>query len=77
MSTVECGGRWHNAFGMHACRRPNGHRGKCDQCAQRGDACRDGCPTKDHATWGDCARAARIQVDRAALAAGRLDEKGN
>lgn len=22
--------------------------------------CRTGCPTKDHATWGECARAARF-----------------
>lgn len=30
-------------------------------------ACRSGCPTKDHATWGECARAARFQIDRHAL----------
>jgi hypothetical protein len=33
--------------------------------------CRTGCPTKDHATWGECVRAARIQIDRAALAESR------
>ena len=26
-------------------------------------ACRTGCRTKDHATWGECARAARLQID--------------
>lgn len=25
-----------------------------------GDHCRSGCRTKDHATWGECARAANI-----------------
>ncbi len=25
-------------------------------------ACRSGCPTQDHSTWGHCARAARLQV---------------
>lgn len=24
--------------------------------------CRSGCPTRDHATWGECARASGIQV---------------
>lgn len=24
--------------------------------------CRTGCPTQDHASWGDCARASGIQV---------------
>lgn len=44
---------------------------KCDERPQRGDACRAGCATRDHATWGECVRAARIAVDRTALAAGR------
>lgn len=38
-------------------------------------ACRTGCPTQDHASWGDCARAADIQIDRHALAHSRLAEK--
>ena len=25
-------------------------------------ACRSGCPTQDHATWGDCLRASNIQM---------------
>jgi hypothetical protein len=24
--------------------------------------CRSGCPTKDHASWGECARAMNLQV---------------
>lgn len=24
--------------------------------------CRTGCPTKDHATWGECARAANLRI---------------
>jgi hypothetical protein len=24
--------------------------------------CRSGCPTQNHSTWGECARAARLQV---------------
>lgn len=24
--------------------------------------CRSGCPTQDHASWGECARSARLQV---------------
>lgn len=27
-----------------------------------GDNCRSGCRTKDHASWGDCARASRVRV---------------
>lgn len=34
---------------------------------QARDNCRQGCPTRDHHDWGDCARAARIQIDREAL----------
>lgn len=30
-------------------------------------ACRTGCPTQDHTSWGECARAADIQIDRHAL----------
>lgn len=25
--------------------------------------CRTGCPSKDHASWGDCLRAANLQVN--------------
>lgn len=25
-------------------------------------ACRSGCPTQDHASWGECARSARLKV---------------
>jgi hypothetical protein len=28
-----------------------------------GSACRSGCPTRDHSSWGECARAARIGLD--------------
>lgn len=24
--------------------------------------CRTGCPTQDHATWGECARASRLRI---------------
>lgn len=27
-----------------------------------GENCRSGCETKDHLTWGECARAGRINV---------------
>jgi len=33
-------------------------------------ACRTGCPTGDHATWGECARAANVRVAWAASAKG-------
>lgn len=32
-------------------------------------SCRAGCPTKDHANWGECARAAKIGVDKESLKA--------
>jgi hypothetical protein len=32
-----------------------------------GQNCRSGCPTKNHATWGECARAAEIQIDKHGL----------
>lgn len=31
-------------------------------------ACRTGCLSQDHGSWGECARAAAIQIDRHALA---------
>jgi hypothetical protein len=37
--------------------------------------CRAGCPTKDHESWGACARAAGIQIDRHGLAGHRKVEK--
>lgn len=30
-------------------------------------ACRTGCLTQDHKTWGECARAADIQIDKHGL----------
>lgn len=38
-------------------------------------ACRTGCRTQDHATWGECARAAEIQIDNHGLAGFRGVEK--
>lgn len=32
-----------------------------------GDNCRSGCLTRDHESFGQCARAASIQIDRYAL----------
>lgn len=32
--------------------------------------CRSGCPTQDHANWGECCRAANIRVGYAKSAAG-------
>lgn len=37
--------------------------------------CRSGCRTKDHQSWGACARAAEIQIDRHGLAGHRGAEK--
>ena len=37
------------------------------QAAMWGDNCRTGCATRDHLTYGDCLRAARIQIDRESL----------
>jgi hypothetical protein len=36
--------------------------------------CRSGCPTKDHESWGACARDARIQIDKHGLAGHRNTE---
>jgi hypothetical protein len=37
--------------------------------------CRTGCRTKDHRTWGECARAARLQIDGYSLVVDtRLDQ---
>lgn len=30
-------------------------------------SCRTGCPTQDHESWGDCARASNIQIDKHGL----------
>lgn len=38
-------------------------------------SCRSGCPTGDHATWGECARSARIQIDRHGLQGHRKTER--
>lgn len=34
---------------------------------EAGYHCRAGCTTRDHRSWGDCLRAARIGVDRESL----------
>lgn len=33
-------------------------------------ACRTGCPTQDHATWGECARASSLRIGYANSAGG-------
>lgn len=38
-------------------------------------SCRSGCKTQDHGSWGECARAAAIQIDRHGLAGHRDAEK--
>lgn len=38
-------------------------------------ACRTGCRTKDHANWGDCARAARMQLAPGETAPGQYTTK--
>jgi hypothetical protein len=37
-------------------------------------ACRTGCRTNDHETWGACARAADLQIDRFAIS-GNVDTR--
>jgi hypothetical protein len=37
-------------------------------------ACRTGCPTGNHASWGACARDARIQIDKHGLKYGGLEK---
>lgn len=32
--------------------------------------CRSGCPTKDHASWGECARSAALRIGYAASSKG-------
>ncbi len=34
-------------------------------------ACRTGCRTQDHATWGDCLRASNIQMNAGDAASGK------
>jgi hypothetical protein len=34
-------------------------------------ACRTGCPTQDHATWGECARASNTKIAYCNSAAGK------
>lgn len=41
-----------------------------------GDNCRTGCHTRDHQTWGECARGARLRVGWAASASG-LDKSAD
>ena len=38
-------------------------------------ACRTGCPTQDHASWGECARQSDLQIDTHALKYSRKAEK--
>jgi hypothetical protein len=38
--------------------------------------CRSGCPTQDHANWGECARDANLSVGNATIAA-TLKKNGN
>ena len=33
-------------------------------------ACRSGCPTQDHANWGECARSANLRVAYAGIGGG-------
>lgn len=37
--------------------------------------CRSGCPTKDHATWGECARAANLRVAYCGIGGGDATEQ--
>lgn len=39
-----------------------------------GENCRSGCRTRDHASWGECARSARLRVGWAASATGGMDK---
>lgn len=36
--------------------------------------CRSGCATKDHKTWGECARAAALQIDKHGLLNGSAEK---
>lgn len=36
--------------------------GYSDTTMEALDHCRSGCPSKDHASWGECLRAARVGV---------------
>lgn len=38
--------------------------------------CRSGCPTQDHATFGECARAANIQVGPADARVRKVFDRG-
>jgi hypothetical protein len=37
--------------------------------------CRTGCPTQDHATWGECARAANLRVAYCGIGGGDATEQ--
>jgi hypothetical protein len=41
-----------------------------------GDNCRSGCLTRDHATWGECARHASLRVGWAASSNGGFSKRG-
>ena len=38
-------------------------------------ACRSGCPTQDHANWGECARAANFRVAYCGVGGGDATEQ--
>lgn len=38
-------------------------------------ACRSGCPTQDHASWGECARAANLRVAYCGIGGGDASEQ--
>jgi crotonobetainyl-CoA:carnitine CoA-transferase CaiB-like acyl-CoA transferase len=40
-----------------------------------GENCRSGCRTKDHANWGECARASRITVTPVDVHAKKIDHE--
>jgi hypothetical protein len=41
-----------------------------------GDNCRSGCATRDHASWGECARHASLRVGWAASSNGGFSKRG-
>lgn len=45
------------------------------EAATLGTNCRTGCPTQDHASWGDCARAANLRVAYCGIGGGDATEQ--
>lgn len=40
----------------------------CEDCEKKGNVnCRSGCPTQDHASYGDCLQGANIGIDKTSL----------